>query len=298
MRSVHEYDEDDVDEGAPLLMQNSAQGRTAAAPSPAKGQKPSGSLPHTLLTPSRRIGVPPAPRAPVGDFSSVGDISSVVSEAFAPTAATRRGEQPIGRKPRVRESGRPAPLSPVGPLHPRGVGASDLAIASTSPDAPERNGAPGNRGAVGATIELAAPRAPPSPDVIIPMPNSASTGSASPGSVQGGPAPKGKGSDGVGSASYGRLLREGSAEWRRLLAGSLCLFGAAGCNLIVPSLFGNILDAMTTITDPTLAISMAQYNCSLLLGKGEWRLCVHIVSAPCVYGWICAIMCLSVGDCV
>lgn len=108
----------------------------------------------------------------------------------------------------------------------------------------------------------------------------------------------GEGEDTV--ASFRRLLREGKSEWRRLLAGSVCLFGAAGANLVVPSLFGNILDAMTRITDKTEAIRMAQYNCFLLLGKHPggripcagraWRrlaaTCLVAPIGPAVRSWV------------
>jgi hypothetical protein len=64
-----------------------------------------------------------------------------------------------------------------------------------------------------------------------------------------------------------RLLREAKTQWVRMLAGSLCLFGAAGCNLLSPALFGNILDALTRVIvyDRTEALAIAQRNCGWLI---------------------------------
>lgn len=74
---------------------------------------------------------------------------------------------------------------------------------------------------------------------------------------------------GFSAASVARLLREGRTEWRRLALGSICLFGAAAANLVVPSLFGGILDALTT-HDPS-GIAIAQRNCGLLVRT--WMRC-------------------------
>lgn len=69
------------------------------------------------------------------------------------------------------------------------------------------------------------------------------------------------------AGSMRRLLREAKGQWPRMLGGSLCLFAAAGCNLVVPSLFGNVLDAMTTIPTNGVqhAFAVAQYNCGLIV---------------------------------
>ncbi len=69
------------------------------------------------------------------------------------------------------------------------------------------------------------------------------------------------------NVSLTRLLRESKSEWYRLGGGSVCLFAAAACNLVVPTLFGRILDAMTVSIDSAAAIRIAQVNCILLVCK-------------------------------
>jgi hypothetical protein len=75
------------------------------------------------------------------------------------------------------------------------------------------------------------------------------------------------GDSGNVAGSMKRLLREAKTQWVRMAVGSICLFGAAVCNLLSPALFGNILDALTRVIvyDRTEALAIAQRNCGWLI---------------------------------
>ena len=90
-----------------------------------------------------------------------------------------------------------------------------------------------------------------------------------------------KAKSGNSSVSMTRLLLEGRSEWFRLACGTVCLFAAAGCNLVVPTLFGRILDALTTPSDNNTATGIAQTSCATLVCKYASGAHLHCFSC----GW-------------
>ena len=62
-----------------------------------------------------------------------------------------------------------------------------------------------------------------------------------------------------------RLVKESASEWRRLTVGTVCLLASTVCSLVTPTLFGNIIDAVTAVAaDSRLAV--VQQNCIELAG--------------------------------
>jgi hypothetical protein len=98
------------------------------------------------------------------------------------------------------------------------------------------------------------------PVAVAPVPAAASrdTGVAAPALPPAPPPPP--------KLSARRLVQEAATEWRRLLAGGLCLLASTVCSLVTPTLFGNIIDALSSADSRDMRLAIVQRNCAVLVG--------------------------------